>query len=193
MGVQKHTENREFYPAVILSALILASLAAPAAAETHIFGSFLIADDTPTVAVLNGPLAHHSPLDFRRLLDAFPNVQTLGLNSDGGDVSAGLILALDVHDRAIDTVISSNSGCYSACAYVFLAGAHRQVDGEIGVHMPAPVVEADGWRVPVELDIRFALAKFDVPIWIFDGIMNTPHDDIRIFSSTEAAEIGLNR
>jgi hypothetical protein len=168
-------------------ALFLA-LAAPAAAEAFTFGAFIVDDAHPTVAVLNGPIAHHTPLDFRRVVDAFP-VQTLGLNSGGGDVSAGLILALEVHDMAIDTVISSDAGCYSACAYVFLAGASRQVDGEIGVHMPSPIET----RVLTELDIRFVLAKFDVPIWIYDGILNMPHDDIRVFDAAEAARIGLNR
>lgn len=164
-----------------------------AAAETHTFGEFIVSDDQPTVAVLNGPIFAHTPLDFRKMVDAFPTVETLGLNSTGGDVTAGLILALEVHDRAIDTVISTQSGCYSACAYVFLAGAQRQVDGEIGVHMPAPVEESDGWRVPTEMDMRFVLAKFDVPIWIYDGMFNTPNDQIRIFDAAEAVEIGLNR
>lgn len=173
-------------------AVLLASVV-PAAAETLTYGSFLISDDHPTVAVLNGPIYSTAPLEFRRLLDEFPDVQTLGLNSDGGDVTGGLLLALEIHDRAIDTVISAGAGCYSACAYVFLAGASRQVNGEIGVHMPRAVHEFDGSRVLVELDIRFALAKFDVPIWIFDGILNTPSDDLRVFDAQESAEIGLNR
>jgi hypothetical protein len=172
----------------LLTAALLLVLSGPALAETHTFGAFIVDDAHPTVAVLNGPIAHHTPLDFRRVVDAFP-VQTLGLNSTGGDVSAGLILALEVHDMAIDTVISSDAGCYSACAYVFLAGSSRQVDGEIGVHMPSPIET----RVLTELDIRFVLAKFDVPIWIYDGILNMPHDDIRVFDAAEAAKIGLNR
>lgn len=177
-----------------LSIIVLATLgAAPAAAETHAYGSFIISDEQPTVAVLNGPIYSTAPLEFRRLLDEFPGVQTLGLNSDGGDVTGGLTVALEVHDRAIDTVISEGMGCYSACAYIFLAGASRQVNGEIGVHMPKTIQEFDGSRVLVELDIRFVLAKFDVPIWIYDGILNTPHDQIRIFDAQEAVEIGLNR
>ena len=172
----------------MLSAALFFALAAPVSAETHVFGAFVVDDAHPTVAVLNGPIAHHTPLDFRRVLDAFP-VQTLGLNSSGGDVSAGLVLALEVHDRAIDTVISSDAGCYSACAYVFLAGAARQVDGLIGVHIPSPIDD----RVLTELDIRFVLAKFDVPIWIYDGILNTPPDDIQVFGAVDAARIGLNR
>lgn len=173
----------------LLTIVALLALSAPAAAETHTFGAFIVDDTHPTVAVLNGPIMHHTPLDFRRVLDAFPGLETLGLNSGGGDVSAGLILALEVHDRAIDTVISSDAGCYSACAYVFLAGASRQVNGVIGVHMPTPLED----RVPTELDIRFVLAKFDVPIWIYDGILNTPNAEIRVFDAAEAARIGLNR
>lgn len=181
-------------PKPVLKAVAIALLlVTPAAAETHVYGSFRIDDAHPTIAVLAGPIAHHTPLDFRRMLDKHPGVEVLGLDSPGGDVSAGLLLALEVHDQGISTNISTGRACYSACAYVFLAGAHRQVEGEIGVHMPHPEEATDGARVLIENDIRFVLAKFDVPIWIYDGILNTPNDQIRTFSAAEAVEIGLNR
>lgn len=168
-------------------------LCAPALAETQVFGPFRVAPEHPTVAVMLGEILQGDERHFVDLMAAYPDLQTIGLSSPGGDVTAGLAIAEALSARGLDTLIPKGEACYSACAYVFFAGRSRQVDGEIGVHMPEPVVDGPGVRVAIELEIRRVLAGFDVPIWIYDGVLNTPHDQLRVFSAAEAAEIGLNR
>lgn len=169
------------------------ALCAPAMAETQVFGPFRVASEHPTVAVMLGEILFGDEQHFSALLAAYPDLQTVGLSSPGGDVTAGLAIAEAVATHGLATIIPKGEACYSACAYVFFAGRSRQVDGEIGVHMPEPVVDGPGVRVSIELEIRRVLADFDVPIWIYDGVLNTPHDQLRVFSAAEAASIGLNR
>ncbi|AKR54338.1 hypothetical protein XM25_00660 [Devosia sp. H5989] len=142
---------------------------------------------------LVGDITPSTPFDFRRALDEFPRIEVLGLHSRGGDVRGGLEVALEVKDRGIDTLITAGKVCYSACAYVFLAGASRQVDGELGTHMPAGEGMETAARNSIEMDMRYVLAKLAVPLIVFDSIFNTPNDQIRLFGAEEAARLGINR
>ena len=177
----------------LLAAVLTLLASAPAGAAPHRFGSFIVDDQHPNVLVLAGDVTPSAPLDFHRALDEFPQIDVLGLHSRGGDVLAGLMIALEVLDRGINTQITTGKACYSACAYIFLAGASRQVDGELGTHMPTVETMESADRVAVELDMRYVLAKLKVPIVVFDSIFNTPNGEIRIFDAAEAAALGLNR
>lgn len=179
-------------PKLLAVALFLA-LSAPAAAEVHSFGPFLLDDEYPTALVLNGPIEADTPIHFHRALRAFPGVEVVGLNSMGGDVFGGLSLALEVADRGLFTIIPEGQSCNSACAYVFLAGTSRHVAGSLGAHMPTVAELSSEDRVGVEMSIRYVLGALDVPMIVFDAIFNTPNADLRVFSAAEAADLGLNR
>jgi hypothetical protein len=67
----------------------------------------------------------------------------IDFQSVGGDVLGALKLGLLVHRAGLDTHVRTRGGdtndpgiCASACAYVFLAGLHREVEdgARLGVH-----------------------------------------------------------
>ncbi|MEF2555373.1 hypothetical protein VQ044_03665 [Aurantimonas sp. C2-5-R2] len=115
-----------------LSLVLLTAL--PADAEVQRFGPFSIDNSRPNVISLSGDIDAGSALNFRRALAATPDAELLVLNSPGGLVAMGLLIADDVYQRKMATMIPAGSGCYSSCALIFLAGDERQVDGELGVH-----------------------------------------------------------
>src|SRR5687767_2758035 len=90
------------------------------------FGQFSVDPADPTVILLNGEIGETAVLDFRRALAAFPDVNTLVLNSPGGVVVNALLIADMAHERGFSTYIPPKAGCYSACAYIFFAGLQRQ-------------------------------------------------------------------
>lgn len=177
----------------IAAGIVCAAISLPVFAEDEYFGAFIVDPQYPTLAVLSGPIEHNAPLDFRRMLRAFPNIDVIALHSGGGDVTAGLLLAQEVHDRGMNTYIAPDSFCYSACSFVFLAGEDRQVEGELGVHQMAND-EGDIYSVQVAIsDLLDTLGEFDVPAEVISDMLRTRPDKITVYDAAEAAELGINR
>ncbi len=72
--------------------------------------------------------------ELRALLDKNVGIRTITLNSRGGRVQEGRLLADLIRQRAMTTYTESE--CLSACSLVFLAGAQRYVtkDAKLGFH-----------------------------------------------------------
>ncbi|WIJ26586.1 hypothetical protein [Devosia sp. RR2S18] len=173
--------------------LLYTLCSAPALAEMHQFGAFVVDDQQPEIIVLAGDIQHNAPIDFRRATRRFPDLQTLGLHSNGGDVTAGLLLAQEVFDRNMDTYIAPESGCYSACAFIFLAGKNRLTEGELGVHQISNE-SRDLYSVQVSIgDMLDTLSQFEVPASVISEMLRTPPESMRIYTSKEAAQVGLSR
>lgn len=173
--------------------LLLASVTMPATAEMERFGSFIIDGDHPKLLILAGDIQQNAPIDLRRALRRFPDVEVLALHSAGGDVTAGLLVAQEIFDLKINTYIAPDTGCYSACAYIFFAGERREVQGELGVHQMANDV-GDQYSVQVAIsDMLDTMAEFDVPPAVISQMLRTAPEDMRVYSAAEAENLGLNR
>ncbi len=104
-----------------------------------------------------------------------------------------LLIADDVHERKIATLIPKGSRCYSACAYLFLAGIERQADGELGVHQ---ISSDEPNLVSAQLsisDIIDVLNRFETPIQVLTVMFRTPPDDMHVFTAAEVEEFSINR
>lgn len=90
----------------------------------------------------NGPIEPGDADKLRKLLREDPRYQyalvrngaTLHLNSPGGSVVAGIELANAIREHALMTFVTADSGCYSACTFVFLGGVKRSILGKFGIH-----------------------------------------------------------
>jgi hypothetical protein len=92
----------------------------------------------------------------------------------------------------MSTLVAKGMGCYSACAYIFFAGAQRYVEGELGVHQISAQV-ADLVLAQTTLgDLLDALDKFGVQQQIITVMLRTPPDDMYIFTPQEVTDLGIN-
>nr|WP_281406614.1 ATP-dependent Clp protease proteolytic subunit [Rhizobium sp. P44RR-XXIV] len=151
---------------------------------------FSISPVWPLAIRLDGPIDSRSALSFRRMLAANPNVKILVLNSPGGDVQNGLLIADDVYTKGMSTVIPSDSVCASACAYVFFAGRNRIVQGRLGVHQISGNVGLGDAQLNIS-DILDTLNKYGVDARIFPIMFRTLSDDIHFFSADEIKQFGI--
>jgi hypothetical protein len=172
--------------------IMVFSICGANAEEKH-FGPFVIDTSALSVIVLNGELDAGSALNFRRALDEAPDAQVLALNSPGGIVQMGLLIADDVHERSLDTYVPENAGCYSACSIIFLAGAGRLAEGELGVHQ---LTSSTGDLTSAQLtisDIIEVLNRFGTPTEVLTAMFRTPNSDMYVFSDDEIEKFGINR
>lgn len=160
---------------------------------TNNFGTFFTLDSVPEAIVLNGAITDSTPLDFRRAINAEPKATIVVLNSPGGLVESGLILAHEIHDRGLSTYIPKTMGCYSACAYVYFAGTRREADGELGVHQINSDAKDLVSAQTTLSDVLDALNEFGIPQQIISVMLRTPPAVIHVFTRQEIAELGINQ
>lgn len=159
---------------------------------TRSFGAFTLPADE-TVISLNGEIEDNTANDFLRALKARPDAKVLVLNSPGGYVDTALIIAREVHRRNMATVVERGDGCYSACSYIFFAGAPRFAEGELGVHQISAEV-ADLVMAQTTLsDVIDALGEYGVQQVVIVRMLRTPPEDMYVFTQTELSEWDINR
>ncbi|PTM96118.1 PAN domain-containing protein [Mycoplana dimorpha] len=177
----------------VFATLLVAAAAERAFAEDQTFGPFVVDSTNPDLITLNGLIDAGSALNFRRALQAAPNAKLVTLNSPGGNVQMGLLIADDIHQRKLATYIPKESECYSACSFIFLAGKERKVDGELGVHqISSDSPDLVGAQLAIS-DIIEVLNRFDTPMDVMHVMFKTPPDDMHVFSQDEILRYGLNR
>lgn len=158
----------------------------------HEFGQFITLDSAPGVIAMVGEIGPSTPLDFRRALRSMPAPTTLMLASEGGLVSSALLLAYQVHELGLFTYVAPDTGCYSACSFVFFAGNGRLAEGELGVHQVwGDQADASSAQTVVS-DILEAFTDFGVRQEVTSAMLRTPPEDMYIFSATELTSWGLN-
>lgn len=157
------------------------------------FGNFLTFDDGPGIIAMVGTIGPSTPLDFRRALRSMQSPPTaLILASDGGMVSSALMVAYEVHELGISTYVMPELGCYSACAFIFLAGKERLAEGEVGVHQVwGQEADASSAQTVVS-DILDAFAEFGVRQEVSSAMLRTLPEDMYIFSQFELTEWNVN-
>lgn len=92
------------------------------------------------------------------------------LNSSGGDFYAAIAVGNWVRSRGIDTY--AGTLCESACAYIWLGGAHRFANHSIGIHAPFVRTSFLTITVPAEglVDAAWYLAKLGYERALIDAI-----------------------
>ncbi|WP_259667122.1 PAN domain-containing protein [Rhizobium lentis] len=175
------------------AALCVTTMVSPAVASEKVFGPFVVDDAKPDVIVMNGDIDVGSALNFRRALHAAPGAKLVTLNSSGGAVQMGLLMADDIHERKLATYIPKDSACLSACAYMFLAGIERKVDGKLGVHqISSDTSDLVGAQLTIS-DIIDVLNRFDTPVDVLSVMFKTPPNDMHVFTPEEIERYKLNR
>lgn len=153
---------------------------------------FLHLDNTPGVLVLNGDIDLRTPLAFKRALQKYPDTRIVALSSNGGSVQSALLIAEDVYEKRITTLIPKEAVCASACAYIFFAGSSRLAEGKLGVHQISGSSNVSDAQLNIS-DILDVLGKYDVPQAVITKMFRTRSDDIYFFAPEEVVSLGINR
>lgn len=153
----------------------------------------IVLDEGEGAIALIGEIDRRTPLAFERVVAEVGTPRILHLRSYGGSVHASLAVAMRVHALGITTVITSDSECLSACAFIFFAGQERIAEGALGLHQfnsdnPQAGLSSAQFTMA---DILDALLLFDVSPVLIGHMMRTPPEDMYIVSRSEKREHGL--
>jgi hypothetical protein len=116
--------------------------------------------------------------DVRRLLDAYPTLKVIHLNSDGGRVSEARHLRDLISARGLTTYTAT--GCFSACTLAYAAGVRRLIasDAALGFHQYAfPGVRAKEFGSAYDIDKSDWIARGFAKQFV-DRAFTIPHTDL---------------
>lgn len=181
-------------PNLPVAAALLACLmiSPPVVAQDGDYTPFYFFPDHPRAMLLNGEIDFRTPLAFKRAMKAHPSVQTLVLNSPGGSVQAALIVAEEIFDRGMTTLVAEESECASACAYIFFGGRTRLSFGKLGVHQISGGLDIEAAQTNLS-DVVETLSRFGVSNAVLTKMLRTPPNNIYYFTPQELGSLGINR
>ena len=173
-------------------AVALVSGAVAGAFEEQHFGSFSVYSDEPELIYLDGSIELGAADDFMRARRAAPEASTLVLASDGGHVDEAEAIARQVRGLGLATYVPLQSGCYSACAYIFFAGVDRRATGQLGVHQVSdPGFTALSLQRDLA-DLLDLLFEFGVDTRIATAMLRTPPEALYVLDGREIAQLGVD-
>jgi hypothetical protein len=146
--------------------------------------------------VFQGPILTEEMDGILSQLDDKKPEQIL-LNSVGGNLTGAIRFAKYVREKEMETWISRNQTCASACALIFFAGVERFSEGKLMVHQYLPtagqgdaMVTWDRAFIGVQSmvwQIVTLLNNFGTPPFVFERIFFSPYD--YEFTEAEMAEL----
>lgn len=180
------------YRFVVVALLFLAPATAYGENLDGTYAPFYYDPAVPRALLLHGTIDQRTALSFHRALRDHPDVDVLVLNSGGGLVMNALLIAEEVHERGMSTLVGKQQNCHSACTYIFLAGRDRLALGELGVHQ----FRSDGGTEETTqiflADLLDALTKFGTHPKVISRMLRTAHTDSYVFTEAEKKDLGIN-
>lgn len=177
----------------LVSSALAAQAAMPLTRPAHPgSGLFSTPEAIPNAIALDGDIGEGAAEAYLAALRRRSGADTLIVNSDGGRVWEALQIARYVHLGKLHTLIPSGRACYSACAYIFLAGTTRTIEagGRLGVHQIYG--NSDPSETQVTLAYVFdALRDFGVADGVISTMLRTAPGDMHEFTADEIVEFGL--
>jgi hypothetical protein len=115
---------------------------------------------------------------------------TVWLDSNGGDIDAGMELGRLLRDRGVYTLVGKNDQCMSACVFVFMGGERRSVAGRLGIHRPFFPYTYDTPDRKVRFRhltkvLREFIDELDFPASLYAAVMLVPPESIQILTPGE--------
>lgn len=143
-----------------------------------------------SMARIDGEITSEVATEFKTLASR-PGLKSVSLNSLGGQVFPALDIARTIKAARLNTMVASGSECYSACAFIFLAGSERIAQGKLGVHQISGVDDPSLTQTAVG-EIYEDLVTFNAPSYLVARMLRTPPEDIYIFTTEELEQNSIN-
>ena len=108
------------------------------------------------------------------------------INSNGGVLASAMKLGAYVKEHQWNTGVDKEMHCYSACSFVYFAGAQKTLQGkaEVGLHRPyIPSVPDTPQNIRQIKDTYITYWNYiQAPKSIYDEMMEVPRDDMFILN-----------
>lgn len=93
-------------------------------------------EDGLEILYIQGTIDKDDSVEFITTIFKYPKLAVVDLNSDGGIVVEGMVMAEFINRRQVTTRVRSGNRCFSICSVLFLSGKKKFMheDAYLGVH-----------------------------------------------------------
>jgi ATP-dependent protease ClpP protease subunit len=123
----------------------------------------------------------------------------LDLDSSGGQVEAAIVAGDRIGESNWTIWIREGSVCHSACVFVLAAGDNRLVAGKVGIHRMMRISSKATSRAELNRElhevydnVKDYLQRNGVAVGVADLMMTVPNRSLRLLSSEELRQYGLD-
>lgn len=118
------------------------------------------------------------------------------LRGPGGQAGAALSIGIAIRRKGFATAVIGGNECNSGCAFIWLAGRPRMLDGgtAVGFHSAISTL-ADGRKVPTHVGnalVGAYLNEIGITTRAIIHLMTPPHDSVVLLSAKEAKAFGIS-
>ena len=151
------------------------------------------------VAFFLGEVNLDADMMLRRTLKSEPQTQLVVLTSPGGDMYGGMRAATVINNTGLNTFVPAGGYCVSSCATMFLSGANRWIEGDVGVHQfyttDDPTLMASLQKIEKQSqyymgDLITVLNDFNLPNFVIPRMLKN-FDELHFFTEKEKQQLML--
>ena len=167
----------------------------PDALPTRLTFAVVETDEAGPVLLMSGEIDTRAAERFRGFLaDADELPETVALHSPGGSVAAALEIGRMIRERGLNTLMSADAACLSACPYILAGGVERRVSALawVGLHQSyfdqsvvIPAYFAVRTIQAGQAEVMAYLADMGVDPLIVVPALRTPPEDIYLLVEDE--------
>lgn len=167
-------------------------LAVPEAYSANI--SVMQTNNDFTIISISGAIEDGDGRNFMDLSSAFENV-VVSLNSPGGLVDEGLLIAEQIYSSRFHTYVADTSDCFSMCGIIWLAGERRYFDEDsfVGFHGAYTESEQGIYSVsgPGNAKLGAFLGKIEISNTALSYITNAKPSEFAFVNFNDAISLGF--
>lgn len=122
------------------------------------------------------------------------------LDSAGGDVVAAMEIGRLLRKIRAVVAIGTSAKCYSACVFILAGATQRVVYGKVGIHRPYSIdtkvrdySESQKEYHSLQRIAKSFLSEMNLPDQLYEAMVRTPSEKIRVLSDSELEAYGLNQ
>jgi hypothetical protein len=123
----------------------------------------------------------------------------LDLDSSGGQVEAAIVAGDSIGESGWTIWVREGSICHSACVFVLAAGDNRLISGKVGIHRMMRISSTATSRAELNKElhevydnVKDYLQRNGVAVGVADLMMTVPNRSVRLLSSDELKQFGLD-
>lgn len=153
---------------------------------------------------LSGHITDIDTLAVKRLTNDLERRHVNGplvlLNSRGGSVNAGINIGREFRKIRAVAVMGYEHVCFSSCVFALAGATQRMIAGKVGIHRPysdnAGFTDIDEMQRDysrLSQASKLFIQEMNIPDGLYEVMVRTPPEEIRILDEEELDAFGLNR
>lgn len=122
------------------------------------------------------------------------------LNSSGGSIDAAMAIGRNLRKIRALATMGEVQICYSACVFVLAGATQRAIGGAVGIHRPysertglLDIDKAQSEYTRLSQASKAFLREMNLPEELYEAMVRTPSEEIRILHRSELSAFGLNK